>query len=74
MHRELVNNSLYVVGKICAFVLHSDHGTILSRVFCICSRGDTSWLSVIDVDLECGVLVSSTPFSGFYSEPVQPTA
>ena len=29
---------------------------------------------MIDVDLECGVLVGSTPYSGFYSEPVQPTA
>ena len=27
---------------------------------------------MIDVDLECGVLVGSAPYSGFYPNPVQP--
>jgi hypothetical protein len=44
------------------------------RAFGICSIYDAFWVSVIDVDLECGVLVGSTPYSGFYSNPVQPTA
>ena len=78
MHRELVNDSLYVVGKACAFVLHYDHTTLLSRVwfrvFGICSLCDSFWVSVIDVDLECDVLVGSTPYSGFHPNPVQPTA
>ena len=32
---------------------------------------DTSEVSVINVDLECGVLISSTPYSGFYLDLVQ---
>ena len=31
MHRGLVNDCLYVVGKACAFVLHYDHTTLLSE-------------------------------------------
>ena len=69
MHGRLVGNILLVVEEICAVDLqfgHDIHCPLNLQSFM------TLRMSVIDVDLECGVLISSTSYSGFCPNPVQP--
>ena len=60
VHGRSVDNIQLVVEEICAVDLQFGHDILLS--FGICSLLWHFWVSVIDVDLEGGVLISSTSY------------
>ena len=62
MHGRSVDNIPLVVEEICAVDLKFGHSILLdieSAIFYY------TQMSAINVDLECGVLISSTSYSGF---------
>ena len=70
MHRRLVENILLVTGRICAFDLQAGHNILL--VFGLTIMWHLRVMYVIDQCWpECGVLVSSTSYSGFCLSLVQ---
>ena len=66
MHGRLADNILLVVEEICAVDQMTWSQYSIGRW--VCRRTQKS---AIDVDLVCGVLVSSTPYSGFWVNLVQ---
>ena len=70
MHRRLADNILLVVEEICAVdqMIWSQYS--IGRWVNLHTHRRTQ-KSAIDVDLVCGVLVSSTPYSGFWVNLVQ---
>ena len=72
MHGRLADNILLVVEEICAVDLIFGHNILLDTEFAtLRSRCKRTQKSAINVDLECGVLISSTSYSGFWVTLVQ---
>ena len=64
MHGRLADNILLVVEEVCADDLLFGHNILLDTE---CYRRTQK--SAINTDLVCGVLISSTSYSGFFSNP-----